>query len=187
MCISTMRWSARIVVAAVIPTMLTATPATAAPGHELASTAKGAPVADCLDSREQQVLGMINAYRASHRLPALTATKSLNRAAFLHSKDMGVRNYLSHVSADGRTAWMRMKQQGYAYNTYKGENLFGGGYGTPGEAMRSWKRSPEHNRNMLSPRYRAVGIGYYRAPGSKWTHYYTTDFGGVVDPAPTCR
>jgi uncharacterized protein YkwD len=167
--------------------MLMAAPAAAAPGDELAATARGVPIADCLDSREQQLLTLINAYRAAHRLPALTATKSLNRASYLHSRDMGVRNYLSHVSPDGRTPWVRMKQQGYAYNTYKAENLFGGGYGTPGEAVRTWKRSPEHNRNMLSPRYRAIGIGYHRAPGSKWTHYYTTDFGGVVDAAPKCR
>ncbi len=180
----------RLVLAALVPALFLPTPVAASPiDAPLAdlNAVQDATVADCLDDREQQTLDLINAYRGAHQLPPLTATRSLNRAAYLHSKDMGARGYISHVSPDGRTPWARMRQQGYGYNTQLGENIFGGGYGTPGEAFKTWKASPEHNANLLSRQFRAIGIGYQHAPSTQWTHYFTTDFGGVVDSLPTCR
>ncbi len=54
--------------------------------------------ATCLNAQEKQFLTLINNYRASKGLKALKASKSLNIAAFTHSKDMGVRKYFSHTT-----------------------------------------------------------------------------------------
>lgn len=128
----------------------------------------------------------MNDYRTSNGLAPLTATRSLNAASYLHSKDMGEQSYFSHESKDGRSPWDRMAAQGYRYSTAKGENIYAGS-STAESAFESWKASPGHNRAMLSSSFMAIGIGRATVPGAPYQgHYWTTDFGGVVDGVPRC-
>lgn len=67
-------------------------------------------------------------------------------------------------------------KQYYFSNTYSAENI-AYGYHSADTVFEAWRLSPGHNVNMLSPNYRAIGIGLaYSATG---VPYWTTNFGGV--------
>ena len=148
------------------------------------STSTGSE-ASCLSSEEAAFLKLINDYRASKGLKPLTATKSLNTAAYKHSLDMGQKNFFSHTGSDGSSFTTRMSREGYTYSTYKGENI-AAGHPTAQKVFDAWKASSGHNANMLNANYKAVGIGFVQVSGSKYTYYWTTDFGGYVDATATC-
>jgi uncharacterized protein YkwD len=148
--------------------------------------------ATCLNAQEKQFLTLINNYRASKGLKALKASKSLNIAAFTHSKDMGVRKYFSHTTKSplpagqsGSSFTNRMSDAGYKYSTYKGENI-AAGHSTAQAVFNAWKASSGHNANMLNAKYTVIGIGLATVSGSPYTNYWTTDFGGYTDAASTC-
>ena len=93
---------------------------------------------------------------------------------------MSVNNYFSHTSQNGDSPWDRMAAAGYDYNTFKGENI-AKGYSTAQSVFDGWRNSEGHNENMLSSNFNAIGIGYVSNG-----HYWTTDFGGIVDAPPSC-
>lgn len=151
------------------------------------------PAAYAYDSEELAFLTQINNYRAQHGLPALVLSGTLSNAAEGHSYDMAVLNYFSHTSQDGRTYVDRIREAGYGYNTWLGENI-AAGYTTSDTVFNAWRNSPGHNANMLKAEYRAIGIGRHYEAGSQYGWYWTTDFGGVAEdstppsvsiPAPT--
>jgi len=72
-----------------------------------------------------------------------------------------------------------MRDEGYTYNTFKGENI-AVGYESAQQSFAAWRNSPSHNAAMLEENYRVIGIARIKLPSSRW--YWTTDFGGVVDP-----
>src|SRR3989304_5657686 len=100
-------------------------PLLAAAALILASAATSSPAA-ALDGEEQAFLGMINQYRASNGLGALSVNSQLTDAALWMSRDMGANNYFSHTDSLGRDPFARMAAFGYNYNTWKGENLAAG-------------------------------------------------------------
>ena len=148
--------------------------------------------ATCLNTQEKQFLTLINNYRASKGLKALKASKSLNIAAFTHSKDMATRRYFSHTTTSplpagqsGSSFTNRMSDAGYTFSTSKAENL-AAGQSTAQAVFNAWKASSGHNANMLSAKYTVIGIGLATVSGSPYTNYWTTDFGGYTDAASTC-
>jgi hypothetical protein len=140
------------------------------------------------DAEELRVLELINEYRQDNGLEPLLLSSTLSVASERHSEDMGERDFFAHNTASssyypaGSEPWDRMDAEGYDYNTYKGENI-AAGYETAEEAFRAWRESPSHNRAMLEGDYRVVGIGRKNIPGSGFGWYWTTDFGGRVDPS----
>jgi uncharacterized protein YkwD len=149
-----------------------------------------APVGDndvdvCLDSFEQEFLGLINDYRHEHGVPTLENSAALNIASYWHSVDMGQHSFFSHTSSDGRSPFDRMDYAGYAYNTIRAENI-AAGQTTAEHVFEAWRTSPGHNANMLNPHLQVIGIGRAEVPGSRHGVYWTTKFGGVVDAAPGC-
>jgi MYXO-CTERM domain-containing protein len=72
-------------------------------------------------------------------------------------------------------------------STAVGENIAAGQW-TAVEVFEAWRGSPGHNRNMLDPAFRVVGIGRHEAPGSRYRVFWVNTFGGAptdqtVDPA----
>lgn len=130
-----------------------------------------------LDSEEQEMLRLINEYRASRGLGPLTASAALNRAAAWLANDMARRGIMSHYDSLGR-GLNRLRDCGYLYSTV-GENVaYGSGpMGSAQFTFNSWRNSPGHNANMLNGSYRAVGIG--RACNGAC--YWALDLGSVVD------
>ena len=136
---------------------------------------------------ESGVLDQLNAIRAQHGLGPLRLNTALSAAAAQHSREMGADGYFRHESADGSAFWKRIARY-YASRHYGfwsvGENLL---WSSPDvgatRAMELWMHSPEHRANILSPRWREIGVAAVHlasAPGSYKglpVTIVTTDFG----------
>jgi uncharacterized protein (TIGR03437 family) len=141
-----------------------------------------------LDDEEREFLRLINEYRAANSLGPLASSGVLAAAANFMSADMGAKNYFSHSEPPstqypiGRNPFERMADMGYAYNAYKGENI-AAGYAAALTTFNQWKGSPSHNTNMLNANFKVIGIGRAYVASSTYKWYWTTDFGGFVDPS----
>lgn len=143
-----------------------------------------------LDQEEQKFITLINQHRAQNGLGPLQVSAALTRAASWMSNDMAQKNYVSHTDSTGRNPFQRIKDYGYGFNTYLGENI-AAGIGTGQEALDGWisECDPDasgtctyaHNLNMLNPNYKVIGIRRVYNPNSDYQWYWTTNFGGVVD------
>jgi len=134
-----------------------------------------------LDTEEQTFLTLINNYRVANGRTALTASYTLTRASAWKSKDMGTLSYFAHDDTPIARSWsQRIRDCGYGFNTYLGENI-AAGYTTADAVFNGWKNSPGHNSNMLGSNYTTIGIGRHYVAGSPYGWYWTTDFGGYDD------
>jgi hypothetical protein len=124
---------------------------------------------------ESEVIDLVNAERAAQGLHPLSVDHNLATAARDHSEDMGLQDYFSHTSLDGRTVPDRITDAGYSYNTY-GENI-AGGQPTPEDVIDDWMSSSGHRANILNPDFCDIGVGYAYVADSAWRHYWTQDFG----------
>jgi uncharacterized protein YkwD len=140
-----------------------------------------------VSSLQSALVGQVNAFRAAHGLARLRVSPSLASAAAAHSTQMARVGYFSHNSANG-TPFSRRIVAFYPARGYRswtaGENLLWASpdVGAP-RALRLWLASPPHRANLLSPRWREVGLsavhsssapGVYRnAPAT----IVTADFG----------
>jgi hypothetical protein len=124
---------------------------------------------------ESEVIDLVNVERAAEGLAPLSYDASLAAAARGHSEDMGLQDYFSHTSLDGRTVSDRITDAGYTWNTY-GENI-GAGQPTPEDVIDSWMSSSGHRANILNPNFCDIGIGYAFVADSTYRHYWTQDFG----------
>jgi len=142
-------------------------------------------------SAQSDLVVLVNAYRANAGLQAVSANGALTAAAGWMAGDMASRNYIGHVSSDGRSPTQRMSAFGYpAASMYTGEDL-GAGFGTASAVLAGWQASGAHNAVLLNPNYNAVGIGLVYEPNSTYKWYWAADFGGpggtvkvVIPPAP---
>ena len=130
------------------------------------------------------VLCLLNKTRRAHGLKRLRGNARLVKAAVRHSQSMVGRGYFSHDDPAGAGPLDRVRRTGYlsgarAFAT--GENI---GYGqdptsTPRSMMRAWMASTPHRANILTGRFREVGIG--GVPGTPGSGAaggtYTTVFG----------
>ena len=168
--------------AALILTVMLAIAAGTAFAQRSATPAAGA--GDCtadpaLDSEEQAFLTLINNHRAQNGKGPLAASMTLSKAAQWKSNDMGVNDYFAHD--DLTRSWVdRIRDCGYGYNTYLGENI-AAGISSAQSAFDLWKNSPGHNANMLGSNYTAIGIGRAYVSGSPYGWYWSTEFGGYSD------
>lgn len=99
--------------------------------------------------------------------PPLVWSNQLEKAAFIHSKDMARKKYFNHTGSDGSTAADRMERSGYAWKSY-GENI-GLGYRDEQEAFAAWLSSAGHCRNMMNPQYKEIGVA---RSGNYWTQVF---------------
>jgi uncharacterized protein YkwD len=136
---------------------------------------------------EQSVLSNINALRSQHGLAPLRFSSRLSAAARAHSTDMAGRGYFSHTSANG-TSFSRRIGRYYPMGKSRfwsvGENLLWSSPDVSAEAaLQMWLNSPEHKKNMLTARWREIGLSAVHvtaAPGTfagREVTIVTTDFG----------
>lgn len=171
--------AARLIVlaAAVLALWVAAAPAGATADRPAAATR----------SLEQGVLANINALRRQHGLAPLRLSSALSAAARQHSSEMASRGYFSHNSANGSSFDRRIARfypmSGRRYWSV-GENLL---WSSPdvdaNGALEMWLNSPEHRKNMLTARWREIGLAAVHvtsAPGtygSREVTIVTSDFG----------
>ena len=134
------------------------------------------------DSSEMQVINLINQYRASKNLPALTpSTGGLARAAAWFGEDANSTRVLSHTDSLGRSANARLADCGYPRTAWFAEVMGLGGF-TPQSIVEGWKNSPGHNAAILSASATHIGVGH---TGAAWVaDLGSFDPGGSTSPPP---
>lgn len=159
-------------------------------GNGIAEQAAPAPQAlasaTCADSGtkafRQEVLKLTNNYRATGRNCGSTwypATKPvawdtlLKRAANGHSRDMAKNNFFSHTGSDGSSMGDRITEAGYRWSA-AGENI-AAGYSTVASVMEGWIKSPGHCANIMSSRYKDLGVACVPSNTSDYSSYWTMD------------
>ncbi len=119
------------------------------------------------------VAAQVNVVRVQHGLRALRLSVKLNQAADEHTVQMAKRGYFSHSSADGTAFWKRIQRfygSGGFHFWSVGENLL---WSSPdvdaSQALDMWMKSPEHRANLLSSKWREIGLSAVHvqaAPGA---------------------
>jgi uncharacterized protein YkwD len=138
-------------------------------------------------SLEAAILGEVNALRRAHGVAPLRPSRALGAAATAHSRAMVTFGFFRHESRDGGAFSARLGRfyRPTGSGTWSvGENLL---WSTPGldarGAVRLWLDSPPHRRNLLSPRWREIGLSAMLSPaapgvfGGRDVVVVTSDFG----------
>ena len=130
------------------------------------------------------MLCLLNQTRRAHGLRRLRGNARLLKAAERHSRSMVGRGYFSHDDPGGASPLDRVRRTGYLRGARAfacGENI---GYGqdptsTPRSMMRAWMASTPHRANILTGRFREVGIGGVQGTPGRGAAggTYTTVFG----------
>lgn len=121
------------------------------------------PVA--LTPEEAALLAETNAIRKAHGLAALRPEARLVAVARARSRDMARRGYLGHVTPEGRSVFMIMRDQKLYFGA-GGENIAKNGRAAdvaPREIVAAWARTPAQRTNLLQESFGRVGIGAVRA------------------------
>lgn len=109
--------------------------------------------------------------RSRQPLPPLRLDPRLSRAARDHSQSMARHQYFKHRGKDGSHFQSRMLRHGYP-RSHSAENI---AMAPDAQTVhRLWINSPAHQRNMMNPRYRFVGIARSR---DYWTAVYAAPEG----------
>ena len=104
-----------------------------------------------------EVVRLTNEKRAEAGLPPVVYNASLSQGALAKGNDMFTKDYWAHVAPDGTQPWAFFVGAGYNYK-YAGENL-ARDFSDAASAVNAWMASPSHRENMLSPKYKEIGIG----------------------------
>jgi uncharacterized protein YkwD len=111
---------------------------------------------------------MISLYRRNNGLSALALDDTLGQAAQAQADAMAAANSLDH-NVRGSLA-MRLSAKGVG-SVRAAENV-SAGYHTLAEAFSGWRQSPPHDRNLLMPQAKRMGIATAYAPGAKYKVYW---------------
>jgi uncharacterized protein YkwD len=143
--------------------------------------------ATVLSAVESSLLGQINDVRRARGLRPLRISRGLSAAAAYHSRQMAQQGFFEHESRGGGAFWKRVARfYGSAgFRTWEvGENLaYGSPELSPAATVRMWMHSPGHRENLLSRRWREIGLGvlHVGAAGGKFggspVTVVTADFG----------
>lgn len=103
-----------------------------------------------------EVERLTNQKRSENGLPAVTDNPELDKAALAKGQDMFAKGYWAHVAPDGTQPWAFFAGVSYDYR-YAGENL-ARDFTNASSAVDAWMASPSHRENMLSDRYKDIGV-----------------------------
>ncbi|MEZ4447603.1 MAG: CAP domain-containing protein [Polyangiaceae bacterium] len=146
---------------------------------------QGQPPATSWSQWEDEMLRLTNERRAVGAVcggtpfaaaPPLAPQPQLWAAARAHASDMAQRDYFSHRSPEGGGPAERARAAGYA-SGFVGENI-AAGQASPSEVVQAWIDSAGHCENLMSPRYRALGVGHVYDEADRYRHYWVQSFGG---------
>jgi uncharacterized YkwD family protein len=155
-----------------VPTPAPAQTATPQPVQQQPVTAalpSSTPTTSSLSAYEQKVVDLTNQERAKNGLTALKVDTTLSKMAHEKSRDMSANSYFSHTSPTYGSPFDMMKKYGITYR-YAGENI-AMGQQTPEEVVKAWMNSEGHRKNILSPNYNYIGVGYVEQ-GNYWTQEF---------------
>ena len=99
---------------------------------------------------------VVNAIRASANKTGVRRNPTLDSVARAHAQDMAARDFFSHTGSNGSNVAQRVKRAGYRW-CFVAENI-SKGYTSQNAAIESWRASPGHYRNLVSPKSREFGL-----------------------------
>lgn len=138
--------------------------------------------ADCVEAKEGTLATLINHYRVQHGVRALVIADSLSASSEHMVQDMSHHGYFGHHTWGGSSPGENMQHHGYTAYAWTGQNI-AAAMSLPQTVLSAWINSPEHNANLLDPKWRVIGIGYTHVSGSPYGTYWDADFGSA-DAAP---
>lgn len=135
----------------------------------------------------ERVVELTNKEREGAGLPVLEFNQTLSDSAKKKALDMFEKDYWAHNAPDGTQPWKFFSDAGYEYR-YAGENL-ARDFSNAEDALKAWMESPTHKENLLSKRYREIGIAVVdgELKGVETTlivQHFGTQFGDSA-PVPT--
>ncbi len=110
-------------------------------------------------------------------VPRLRHDDRLAAAAQTYARRMAKHRFFGHRDrVTGAGPDVRATAAGYDWEVV-GENL-AAGYASPRRVVAQWRKSPGHCRNLMDPRWKHLGVGWYDGgPASRWGHYWGQLFG----------
>lgn len=142
------------------------------------------PITAGEEAAREAMYCLINERRAEAGREKLTRSDSLAKAANQFAAEMVEEQFFSHVTPEGADLTDRARQSGYlrGYQVWAlGENIgWGSGVlGSPRQMMDALMKSPGHRRNILSRRYRNLGVGVSTGIplGGRFGATYVQEFG----------
>ena len=126
------------------------------------------PAADA--GLEQQVIDLVNKYRAQNGLSALSYDKGAACAASIRAKE--TEQSFSHTRPDGSRCFTALDECGASYSG-AGENI-AMGQSSAEAVMTDWMNSQGHRENILNPNFKKIGVGVHK--GSDGRLYWAQMF-----------
>ena len=103
-----------------------------------------------------EVIRLTNEKRNQAGVGSLQPNVSLAQAARAKGEHMLANDYWAHTAPDGTEPWKFFVDVGYKYR-YAGENL-ARDFSNPASAVEAWMASPSHKDNLLSGKYKEIGV-----------------------------
>jgi len=109
--------------------------------------------------------------RSKAGLSAVSASSDLNAAAAVRASEI-IKSF-SHTRPNGTSCFTVLKEMNISYKT-AGENI-AAGQTTPAQVMEGWMNSEGHRKNILSPSFTKLGVGYVTGGsyGHNWVQLFT--------------
>ncbi|MBL8203589.1 MAG: CAP domain-containing protein [Blastocatellia bacterium] len=136
-----------------------------------------------LNAEEKALVEMIHKYREANKQPPVKLSVKLTRAAQWLSEDNATNkpDDPDHTDSLGRDAGKRLAAFGYEAEVIK-ENIVVGAE-TAAIAFQTWKESAFHNRNMLNPDVKMMGVSRVCKKGAKSGCHWSVILGSTEDQA----
>ncbi len=132
------------------------------------------PAVSASTDQAGEVLGLVNAARASAGLAPLNLDAALNAAAARQAADQAANNFLGHTGSDGSDPGSRASAAGYSWSMI-GENAAQRWDVSASGVMDQWMGSAGHRQNILTPEFTDMGLAFATAADGKV--YYTMVLG----------
>lgn len=150
-----------------------------ADNNKLSSYVITAGAAESYAEQCEQMLNLINQYRASEGVKPLKLYITACDAATVRSNE--ITSLFSHDRPNGTDCFTLLDEFKITCG-FAGENI-AMGYPDVVSVMEAWMGSDGHRANMLSSRYEYIGIGIYTADDYWHTKYWTQFFVGSIPPS----
>lgn len=105
---------------------------------------------------QKRIIELTNQERAKIGLNPVLENSTLDQAAATKAQNMFDENYWAHFAPSGKTPWDFILGSGYKFS-YAGENL-AKNFTSSDEVVTAWMNSPSHKENLLSSKYKDIGI-----------------------------
>lgn len=129
------------------------------------------------DQELRAVLDAVNDIRKDCGVQSVIWNPSLTKCAQLHSDDQAENiQDCTHVGSNGSQLADRVDAVGYKYRSCAENVAYG--HRSAEHVMKSWKKSPGHFSNMISPEYNEIGIAVAYDPRTNrlyWTQVFGTE------------